>query len=159
MNGAMCVFCGKDRKLSKEHVWAQWLRSYPHFEALLRAQGADGQRFKQDETILRLNEQGVWVEDVAFTRHIAKLLPFVKVPVCRECNNGWMSQMELRAQSILHPMIMGESVQITEEEQTELAAWVAKTSFAYTSTWAPSNRPFVSEDYQTLSRSQRAPPG
>lgn len=31
-------------------------------------------------------------------------------------------------------MIMGGSVQITEEEQTELAAWIAKTSFAYTST-------------------------
>jgi len=59
-------------------------------------------------------------------------LAIVLPDICKECNGGWMRDLELAAQPILTPMLLRPSSRRTAclhvEEQTVLAAWALKTS-------------------------------
>lgn len=153
-----CPFCGQRNANSKEHVWAQWLRAYPAFEALLEAEGEAGRRFLRNERALRLDPEGRYQDDVVASQHVGELLPFVTVPVCSTCNNGWMSNLETQAQSILHPLISGQPAVVSPDQQAQLAGWAAKCFYAYTSTWTSTNNPFMPQEYLDLAATQR-PPG
>ena len=48
--------------------------------------------------------------------------------VCGACNHGWMSRLELAAQRVLTPFILGESGTIGPDDQGLVAAWVQKTA-------------------------------
>ncbi|MCD1643084.1 hypothetical protein [Aurantimonas coralicida] len=48
--------------------------------------------------------------------------------VCEQCNNGWMSRLEVRARPILTPLILGEECVISTGDQVVIASWIAKTA-------------------------------
>ncbi len=104
-----CTFCGYSGKLTGEHVLGDWLTKIgmdldpaPH--------GAGP-----------LNRIG---------RELGVRPPFrQKVrDVCGDCNNGWMSRLEVVAQRVLTPFILGEPGAISPEDQDAVAAWVQKTA-------------------------------
>lgn len=152
-----CVFCGQARKSTKEHVWAKWLRQYPAFAQLSEQEGAAGQRFKFEEPLARLNDAGQYEQTSEQARYVAKLLPFLTVPVCTQCNSGWMSQMEESARAILDPLIDQQVVLVTPSQQVQLAAWFTKAAYAYVSTRNPSNNSFEPHEYRDLADT-RTPP-
>ena len=155
---AECVFCGGTSKPTKEHVWAQWLRKYPAFSDLVETEGSLGERFRLDEPKLQLDDEGDRFQEVVVnTHHVAKLLPHVTVPVCGPCNKGWMSNLEDVAKSVLHPMILGDQVIVSRHQQAQLAAWVTKMAYAYTSTSDPSNDPFSTTERRELMTTLQAP--
>lgn len=43
--------------------------------------------------------------------------------VCRKCNNGWMSALELAAKDRLLPMIHGNPVRLRPQHQVAIASW------------------------------------
>lgn len=45
--------------------------------------------------------------------------------VCRECNNGWMSDLEMAARPYLTPLITGEPVLLDREKLNIIAQWIA----------------------------------
>jgi hypothetical protein len=47
--------------------------------------------------------------------------------VCLECNNGWLSQLETEASSILKPLLLGEPAGLDGPEQRIVATWSYKT--------------------------------
>jgi hypothetical protein len=47
---------------------------------------------------------------------------------CAGCNNGWMSQLEVAAQRVLTPLIVGEQGTIAVEDQAVIAMWAQKTA-------------------------------
>ncbi|MHB8512436.1 MAG: hypothetical protein ACYDCC_09660 [Actinomycetota bacterium] len=49
--------------------------------------------------------------------------------VCRSCNGIWMSKLEEEVKPYLVPMIRGESLSLSENEQLVVATWAAKTAF------------------------------
>ncbi len=75
-------------------------------------------------------------------QHQSTLLPSVQVPVCRNCNSGWMSHLEIAAQDILEPMIRVEELEISIDSQVVLATWASKCMYAYAFEWDFSNRPW-----------------
>ena len=50
------------------------------------------------------------------------------VPVCAECNEGWLSVLENDTRPILQPMILGADPQLEPPEQQLLATWAYKTA-------------------------------
>ena len=54
----------------------------------------------------------------------SQTLAFLKIKaVCRECNNGWMSQVEVAASKHLLLMMQGNTVRLDPAAQVELATW------------------------------------
>jgi hypothetical protein len=104
-----CVFCGFTGKLTGEHVFGDWLtRVGLDLEPVPHGAG-------------RLNRIG---------RELGVRPPFRQTvrDVCGACNHGWMSRLELSAQRVLTPFILGEPGTIAPEDQGVVAAWVQKTA-------------------------------
>jgi hypothetical protein len=106
---ATCVFCGSANTLTGEHVLGDWLTKIglsidpvPHGAGWLNRMGRDlGVRppFRQK------------VRDV-----------------CGACNHGWMSRLEVTAQRVLTPLILGQPSRVEAADQGAIAAWVQKTA-------------------------------
>ena len=70
-----------------------------------------------------VGDEDSWVEQrrPAFSRR-AKI-------VCAECNNGWMSRLEMAAAPLITPMLTGERrVTLNVDDHTTVALWVMKTA-------------------------------
>lgn len=148
-----CPFCGRTDKRTNEHVWPRWLQKYPAYAQL--AASYKGERVKRPEHIMVPDQDGRYQPVETPTEHWATLLPHVQVPVCRPCNTGWMSRMEIAVQDLIDPMIRGEEVLLTPDDQALLAAWATKCMYAKTSTVLPSNNPWSKQEYEDFSRTQR----
>jgi hypothetical protein len=48
--------------------------------------------------------------------------------VCKSCNNGWMSQLEVQAKPFLQPLLTGESRELDILGQTIVTRWSLKTA-------------------------------
>jgi hypothetical protein len=106
-----CVFCGvTDQKMSKEHVWPEWVRHLLPPTASPKASST----YTFADT-----ERGMF-------RQLEKLPPHaIKVrDVCEPCNNGWMNGAEEAVRPLASQM-MGGSSEFGEAEQRELAFWGA----------------------------------
>ncbi|MCG5215476.1 hypothetical protein [Streptosporangium sp. KLBMP 9127] len=104
-----CAFCGFIGTLTGEHVFGDWLtRIGLDLEPVLHGAGP-------------LNRIG---------RELGVRPPFRQTvrDVCGMCNHGWMSRLEVVAQRVLTPFILGEAGTIELEDQGLVAAWVQKTA-------------------------------
>ncbi|TCO37618.1 hypothetical protein EV646_1235 [Kribbella antiqua] len=104
-----CAFCGSSGPLTGEHVLGDWLsRIGLDLEPVLHGAGP-------------LNRIG---------RELGVRPPFrQKVrDVCGDCNHGWMSRLEVTAQRVLTPFILGEPGEIEVADTGRIAAWAQKTA-------------------------------
>ena len=99
-----CPFCGAVGGLMKEHVWPKWLRVAPTAKWLLET-SPRGRRSPHLEPVVVLDADGVYRSETELVSHVQNLLPEVTVPVCGPCNNGWMNELEGKAQTILLPFL------------------------------------------------------
>ena len=112
-----CAGCGaaltKDC-ISREHILPQWLAKEIHQPDISLKQYRHDEDLLPDE-LLRSHDLG----------------SFAIKNVCASCNNGWMSRLETRAQSlVLNLMHMRSSLfQLTEDQRSTLSAWSIKTAF------------------------------
>lgn len=76
--------------------------------------------------------------------------------VCRECNNGWMSDLEGAAMPFVLPMMHLEPIKLDEAAQEAVAAWSVKTALMLSLTLPHRliDKRFFSEFYES-----RNPPG
>jgi hypothetical protein len=122
-----CLFCGENRKMTKEHILPRWMRE--EFPELAKEPVYSGSRFEYDspagngpkERIVGGREQG---GGGPFTRQ-ARV-------VCGSCNGGWMSVLETAVRQPLVQMIKGLPVTLALEDQKKVALWSAmKLMVAY----------------------------
>ena len=129
-----CIFCGAS-PVTKEDAWPVWL-----------------------------------IEKVGRSRLIASMTgPNARAPystnrieqragcACRECNNGWMSDLERLTKSILGPMVDGSSTQVSGDAQLVLAAWMLKTLMVFD--WVIGNEYWRQEEREVMFHRLGAPPG
>lgn len=104
-----CAFCGSKSPLTREHVFGQWVSKT----------GLDLAPVHHHAGPLN-----------ALPRDMGEQLPFNQVVknFCASCNNGWMSKLEVVAQRVLSPLIMGKPGTIDKEDQAAVAMWVQKTA-------------------------------
>ena len=105
-----CIFCGKTRKRSREHVFPRWL--VPLFPDLDDA-----------EYLRRLIRQDTDEE----RRHPSGPFDLVVTDICEVCNNGWMSRLEQDVQPILTPMLLDVPRTLSAPDQQTVATWATKT--------------------------------
>ncbi|BBJ39967.1 hypothetical protein SSPO_026850 [Streptomyces antimycoticus] len=106
---ATCVFCGSADTLTGEHVLGDWLSKI----------GLD---------LDPVPHGAGWLNRIG--RELGVRPPFrQKVrDVCGDCNHGWMSRLEVVAQRVLTPLILGQSGRIEATDQGAIAGWVQKTA-------------------------------
>jgi hypothetical protein len=75
------------------------------------------------------------------------------------CNNGWLSQLEERASSILKlkPLLLGDSVGLDGEEQRVVAVWSYKTVLLLQMVRPKTSRPIPRERFRQLHELGRPP--
>jgi hypothetical protein len=115
MNIRSCLFCTNAlTERAHDHVIPKWLIEYlgVRDEVLFQAiaQTEDGALLKQ-------------------RTHATQ--SFVEGRVCKQCNNGWLSDLENQARPFLTDLMSGQRTlhALSGEERLLLARWTAKTAF------------------------------
>ncbi|HEX3359524.1 MAG TPA: hypothetical protein VHS74_00895 [Solirubrobacterales bacterium] len=103
-----CIFCGVDRKISREHLWPDWARK------LLES---------DSQTSAPLVPHVIAGSDGHFRQWEAPVFSATLKEVCRVCNNGWMSDVEELTKDLVVPMLRDEEVRLGKEEQLCVAIW------------------------------------
>jgi hypothetical protein len=90
-----CIFCGATSDITREHIWADWLKEYI-------AKDIDGYQ----AATITINQPSV-----ASTVREKKISGDPRSRkakcVCGSCNNGWMSQLQERAKPLVLSLIEG----------------------------------------------------
>lgn len=129
-NSAMrkCLFCQRSAD-SLEHAWPRWMTD--------KFRSQTPSEFHSE----RHGTQKSW----------RVLQPALTVRcVCRECNNGWMSQLESQAQPFLEPMLRGERCVLDLVGQATLAIWSVKTAMVLEALDEPDERAYTVLERQRL---------
>jgi len=108
-----CIFCPRT-DMSREHVWADWLRNYipknmPSYSSLSAVAYPKHTEFKKQRISGDIRSRKLRV-------------------VCeRHCNNGWMSKLQEKVKPYLIPLISGDATAMDATGQGIVAAWIAMT--------------------------------
>lgn len=149
MKSVDCDFCGKAGPGSWEHVWARWLHDLPGAQFLLDAYR--GERMPRLQERLELSPDGTYQIVAEQQGRWSTILPHVKVIVCEECNNGWMSQLEADVKELLGPYLFsGSVVSLDQQALARIAAWATKTWMAYALNLSQQQNPFSPQEYENM---------
>lgn len=120
MRDNQCLFCGVELDASqlnlpssrtKEHVFAKWIRDATTNNRMSMYEGSAG--------------------STAVLKRQLSLDQLTTLRVCRECNNGWMEELETRTDPLAQRLFAGEDIRdFTSPEIETLARWTAKTAAA-----------------------------
>jgi len=131
-----CLFCSSNAN-SLEDAWPHWVTD----------------QFKRPRSV-----------EVQAERRGIKLKPWhVHQPtltvrcVCRSCNNGWMSQLEVQAQRFLQPLLVGDSCDLETEGQATLALWSLKTAMVLEALDQPLQRAYTQLECEQLRKLSAIP--
>jgi hypothetical protein len=109
---APCIFCGKQRPLSDEHLFPEWTAR------LLGVRRVQVRGRKLNAPVRRWQKIGTFGQTAN--------------AVCTLCNNGWMSRLENVARPILSPMILKlRSRRLTSDARVVIAAWLWKVAILH----------------------------
>lgn len=109
-----CIFCAR-RANTDEDVIPKWI------PRLLRKQ--EGERVP-----MRTTRFGQEPHDQLAGESIQKV-----GSVCGQCNNGWMSRLEDDVKPILTPMMLGNAITLTAQQQERITTWLTKCAMMYES--------------------------
>jgi hypothetical protein len=134
-----CVFCGKyiAPGTPPEHVIPNWIR-----------------RLRRDGTLYQHKSKQPGV-----LTHRSKRIDIIAKTVCRECNHGWMSDLEMKASPILKPMLRGRLQSLSVEQQMLLSQWATKTAFMLDQSFRPPERAVPVSACRYLKQYELPPPG
>lgn len=123
-----CLFCQKT-SLTKEHVFPKWLREhYPN------------------ETVINefTSTKKQWITQPF--DHQAKV-------VCKDCNEGWMSELEVKFRPIFNEMIALEKLELSDLKQSIISFWAQKTVLMLNQA-TPGSIKITSESYKEIYESR-----
>lgn len=139
-----CLFCGQ-RGSSREHIIAKWigrtLKSNSMPGTVIRFRHA----FANPEAGIGLREKSA-AGPAYYTRSF-----------CRDCNTGWMADLEGAVKPVLAPMLNGQRCLVTGKASRLLAFWATKTILAFQSVESDVTKFARPEDFTRLFEEQAAP--
>ena len=131
-----CNFCGNTVN-SKEDAWPLWLvRRLGNIKTGI----VEGQRGKQTQNSWRAGKY-----------------PLRTGNVCKNCNNGWMSDLENRVKPIIERFFLDEQVSLDECDQTTLAIWICKNAMVYETLRQKASWFFTSQERESFRESFHIP--
>lgn len=115
-----CIFCNSVGKLTKEHLWPDWMSAYlPNDPSAKNISVVHEGAGKQQRTLVRENER----PGAVHTRTLQA--------VCANCNNGWMSRLETEAKPVLLGLIQKDQTRLTSTAAATLAVWTAMKAIIF----------------------------
>lgn len=109
-----CIFCNGDDRLSKEHFWPDWLQAYvgknPGYKYVQGTESGNVTELESPDVVDKWERSG----------HVTTKKFRV---VCAACNNGWMSELEKKAKTLLEPLFLGKHLALNQEEQKLMSVW------------------------------------
>jgi hypothetical protein len=134
-----CLFCS-GRANSKEDIFSVWMtREFTEVEG----------GFMPVTRTVSQQPPRTWENwTIAFSKIKA---------VCRECNSGWMSELEVQVRPLLSQMVRGQEIQLSESDQLDIATWATLKAYVFDS--AAEFPSAVTRDECQLLRGQLRPPG
>jgi hypothetical protein len=105
----LCIFCHK-RANSKEHLWPKWL-----VDSVVQDRSSKIE-------MMFANRPDVIVENGKYVTCRC---------VCKECNEGWMGDLEADIKPILEPLMYDSSSPLDYLKQLALSIWTTKTAIVY----------------------------
>lgn len=140
-----CIFCPFEGRLTREHIWADWLRAYiPRVEQNYDVGNVT--LYKPGTAPAEVKEKLVGGDP-----HSRR----VKC-VCKACNIGWMSTLQEAAKPIVVPLLTGEDIKLGRKEQRILAAWIAMAIMC--SEFGDPTRVAISQDDRDILYRHHVPP-
>jgi hypothetical protein len=144
-----CIFC-HGAGLSKEHVWADWLkpfirRTFSNTRHIVHFSSID----PHSDAVRRNVSKGKLDRPGHPTSQRLRV-------VCEKCNTGWMSRLQERSKGILLPLLRGEWWTFAEPELRTLSAWV--TMFAMVYEWADELTVTSTESERLFLKNNQIPP-
>lgn len=131
------MFC-QEQVSSKEDIWPQWLtKRFPVSKASHMEAERGGHKL------------GTWQTKTP------QLLP--ARCVCRNCNNGWMSNLENEMKPIVDSILDGQFRALDDSSQAVIAVWSIKTAMALEALY-PERELFYSENERRKMRAISAIP-
>jgi len=105
-----CAFCG-GRPLTREHIWADWLKQYiPRTMSSYESYSAIQHRTHIEENIQKISgDPHSWRVRC----------------VCKLCNERWMSRIQEDAKSIAVTLLSGNKTTLKREDQRIITMWIA----------------------------------
>jgi hypothetical protein len=108
-----CIFCQHDdRKITKEHLFPDWLSKM------------------YGDSVTGINE-GTNADGTIAYSYSSNIFQQTTNSVCEVCNNGWMSQIENDAKPILIKMLKSKSFVLDKKAQVKLSTWAMKTMLVF----------------------------
>lgn len=142
-----CVFCGRT-PLSREHVFPRWLTTVlPDQE---RSRG-------QDTAMVYLDGSGNSKPLMNHREMKEQFTSTTVTRVCRECNHGWMNDLETSVRPSLSQLVRGQAVYLNRETLLTLATWIAKTCLMADFTY-PESSAIPLGDYRWMFKTKQPPP-
>jgi hypothetical protein len=113
MTNTHCIFCGGYKPKSKEHILPKWLQT--------EVMGSTKAPHKGTHIVFP------WSVPVSERKHSGETLVYGKV--CKECNNGWMNDLELSSSPLIKDVICNEtkSKPWSLDNVNLVSKWVWKT--------------------------------
>lgn len=111
MKKTNCLFCGFKRERAKEHIWPKWLQTIINSDMYGQFSGAH-LNFSLDTLDKRLQNGE----------------SLVCGKICKNCNIGWMRQLELNFQAIFNKKMNSEVIVFDENTSRIVSYWAFKTS-------------------------------
>lgn len=114
-----CIFCSSS-PLTREHIYPQW--SFGLF-------GVPETSFNPSTLAILLRMDGYGNEEMEHTQKISsnretRYQDFTIKAVCKQCNEGWMSEIEQSVKRIFEKLLGGATIQaIGAEDAYQLSLW------------------------------------
>lgn len=137
-----CLFCGDEAKMSREHVFPEWLGD------VIPGAGRIRHRWFAPE--------GSESEDRDWT---ADALSMTAKIVCEPCNTGWMHRLEESARPFLESMIRGRGRHLYAEGSRQVAYWALKTALTTDRAQEAEHWSVPDEDFAALYEAEDVLPG
>lgn len=120
-----CIFCGSDARLTREHLWPQWLSRHTGPEGDLASSWKNGLSYGIQDV------SGIKVMPFEIKNRPAPAADTVLKVVCNSCNSGWMAQLEARSQPVLVNQMADRHHRVSESERDTLVHWLMKTTAVF----------------------------
>jgi hypothetical protein len=121
-----CLFCDQKVKNTREHAWPNWTANVLGTLYSVEVEFGDGTRRQWASAPLRVKR------------------------VCRNCNEGWMSDLESKNRPLLGGMMSDLSVRLNRADQQIVAAWCVKTAMVLEATSRTTSFFYTNEDRARL---------
>jgi hypothetical protein len=147
VNHAVCVFCettGATVKISKEHTFSNWINR-------VLSPAVVGPGLSIERSILHGPQAGtsnIWP--------VTKVASHEVRAVCKPCNEGWMSHLEVQVRPLIEPMILGYGASLAPDQQITVATWASLKAAVFEYAWGA--EPVLTQAERAIIMTQNRPP-